>query len=265
MIKLNDIEIPQNRFPDGTLLMKIEEYSEFSKNTITWLYEGDEELFTLVCLTRNLQDNGRTDIDLYMPYIPHARQDRVHDFRDVFTLKYFCEIINSLNFTTVKVLDAHSDVSVALLNRVEVINPWYNIIEAMRNIHDKDLVFYYPDAGAAKRYGGIMNGPYAYGNKKRDWNTGEILGLEVVNAEIVKDKNVLIIDDICSKGGTFYHSAKALKEAGAKDIYLYVSHCENTILKGELLKDNGLIKKIYTTDSIFTEKHEKIALVKENR
>ena len=91
--------------------MKIEEYSDFPKNKITWLYESDDELFSLICLTRNLQDNGRTDIDLYMPYIPHARQDRVHDFRDVFTLKYFCEIINSLNFTTVIVLDPHSDVS----------------------------------------------------------------------------------------------------------------------------------------------------------
>lgn len=77
---------------------------------------------------------------------------------------------------------------------------------------------------------------------------------------------MLIIDDICSKGGTFYHSAKKLKELGANKIYLYVSHCENTIYAGELLKDNGLIEKIFTTDSILTDlTSPKIELVEEWR
>lgn len=44
-----------------------------------------------------------------------------------------------------------------------------------------------------------------------------------MNEEIVKERNVLIVDDICSRGGTFYHAANALKEAGAKNIYLYVT------------------------------------------
>ena len=78
-----------------------------------------------------------------------------------------------------------------------------------------------------------------------------------MNKEVVNGKDVLIIDDICSRGGTFFYAAKALKEAGAKNIYLYVTHCENTILEGELLTC-GLIEKVYTTNSIFTKEHEKI-------
>ena len=78
-----------------------------------------------------------------------------------------------------------------------------------------------------------------------------------MNKELVKGSNVLIVDDICSRGGTFYHSAKALKEAGANKIYLYITHCENTILEGEVLM-SGLIEKVYTTNSIFTKEHEKI-------
>jgi ribose-phosphate pyrophosphokinase len=76
----------------------------------------------------------------------------------------------------------------------------------------------------------------------------------------IAGKDVIIIDDICSRGGTFYHSAKALKEAGAANIYLYVTHCENTIHEGELL-NSDLIKHIYTTDSILTKKHEKITII----
>ena len=73
---------------------------------------------------------------------------------------------------------------------------------------------------------------------------------------------VLIVDDICSRGGTFYHSAKALKNLGAGEIYLYVSHCENSILEGDLLTSN-LVEKVFTTNSIFTKQHEKITVMEE--
>ena len=84
--------------------------------------------------------------------------------------------------------------------------------------------------------------------------------MDVISQEDIKGKNILIVDDICSRGGTFYHSAKKLKELGANKIYLYISHCENTILEGDLLT-SGLIEKVFTTNSIFTKKHEKIEVL----
>ena len=71
---------------------------------------------------------------------------------------------------------------------------------------------------------------------------------------------MLIIDDISSRGGTFYHSAKKLKELGADKVFLYVTHCENTILEGEVLT-SGLIEKVFTTSSLLTKKHEKIEVI----
>ena len=73
-----------------------------------------------------------------------------------------------------------------------------------------------------------------------------------MNKEIVKDKNILIIDDICSKGGTFYYAAKALKELGARNIYLYVTHCEKTITSGNIYYGNE-IAQIFTTNSIWRD------------
>lgn len=254
MIKLNGAIIEQNSFPDGTLLMKAD--TESRLNTIEWKYESDSELFAVYCLKRHLDElciNPQTK--LIMHYIPNARQDRVKNAEDVFTLKHFSEIINSLQFDTVEVLDPHSSVSEALINNLVLKNPSIYIQEA----HDRcapDILFY-PDEGSMKRYSEHCPVEYAFGIKKRDWATGKIQGLELMNKELVKGRNVLIVDDICSRGGTFYHSAKALKEAGAKNIYLYVTHCENTILEGEVLT-SGLIEKVYTTNSIFTKEHEKI-------
>ena len=120
---------------------------------------------------------------------------------------------------------------------------------------------FYPDEGAMKRYSGMIPRPYAFGIKDRDWSTGQIKGLKVAgSAESIKDNTILIVDDICSRGGTFYHSALKLKELGAKNIILYVTHCENTILEGEVLTC-GLIDKVYTTNSLFTGEHEKIKVI----
>ena len=99
--------------------------------------------------------------------------------------------------------------------------------------------------------------PYAFGIKKRDWRTG----LDVAGATYLIDgHNILMVDDICSRGGTFTHSARKLKELGADKIYLYVTHCEDTIFQGSVLTD-GLIEEVFTTDSILTKTHEKIEVI----
>ena len=271
MIRIGKTVIKPKYFPDGTLNLNydipISYYTEDNPVNIFWNFENNEELIILTFLTYHLRDKGIEDIHLAMPYLPNARMDRTQNNDEVFTLKYFCKIINSLNFKMVNILDAHSNVGVALLDRVVDEPPFDYIMEVYSDIvestGDNPLIFY-PDEGAMKRYTKLMLPEYVFGIKKRDWNTGIILGLEVEgNIESIKGQDILIIDDICSKGGTFYYSAKKLKELGAKDIYLYVTHCENSIFDGELLKEENsdLIKKIYTTNSLITKEHKKIKVM----
>ena len=277
MIQLNEHIIGNDRFPDGTLLMKLP-FSPKPSNEIRWHYENDAELFKLICLVKTMREMYKgVRIDLFMPYLPNARQDRIKNPEDVFTLKYFCEVINSLEFNTVFVTDVHSNVGLALLNRVREIKPWDYIHKALTKItfmetgdvmHEareecyKNLLLFYPDEGAMKRYSGEMGMPYIFGVKDRDWKTGQIKRLNLAgDVSMIEGKNILIIDDICSKGGTFYYAAKELKEAGAVNIYLYVTHCENTIYEGELLKEDSLIKHIFTTNSLLTAPNEKMTIV----
>jgi ribose-phosphate pyrophosphokinase len=267
MITLNGKTVEIGSFPDGTILMKQSDFGGLGVH-IEWKYEDERELVALIYLVKHLHSKGYHRISLYMPYIPNARQDRVKKQDDVFTLKYFSEIINDLDFFAVRALDPHSDVSAALINNLWIDSPKKYIEEALfrmktnESVDTDHILVFYPDNGSARRYADVVNRYYAYGVKKRDWETGKIIGLDIVdNGFDIKDKDILIVDDICSRGGTFYHSAKKLKELGAKDIYLYVSHCENTILEGDLLKGD-LIKKVYTTDSIFTKSHEKIEVLK---
>ena len=267
MIILDGKEIALNKFPDGTLLLKesIQPYidNDCREARIVWHFENNEEMIAIMFLARHLQSNGVVFVHLVMPYIPNARQDRVKTNEDVFTLKYFGEFINSLGFNSVTVLDPHSSVSEALIDNLIIESPERFIQRAINDVYtrERNLITFYPDEGAMKRYSGMLKMNYAFGIKKRDWRTGVIQGLDVSGqTDKIKDSAVLIIDDICSKGGTFYHSAKKLKELGAKNIYLYVSHCENSVLYGDMIK-SGLIEKVYTTNSIFTERHEKIEVM----
>lgn len=263
MIKINGVEVALGNFPDGTMLIK-QEPPEADEITVSWFYENDRELVALIFLVNHLKAHGKENIHLYMPYIPNARQDRVKSAEDVFTLKYFANIINGLGFRTVTVLDPHSSVSEALIDNIIINKPQAYIEEVINKIKDIEgeiPSMFYPDEGAGKRYSGMIPLPYAFGIKKRDWKTGKILGLDVSgDTDNIKGKNILIVDDISSRGGTFYFSAKCLKELGARNIYLYISHCENTIHEGEVLT-SGLIEKVFTTNSILTKQHDKIDVI----
>ena len=258
MICINGQKVNPEYFPDGTLRLNITPVG--NNADIVWQFENNEELIVLYFTVKHLREHGTNNLNLHMPYIPNARMDRVKNEDEVFTLKYFADFINSLQFDNVIVRDPHSQVSLQYIQHIkcEDIRP---IITKLCDtlLTQKDVVFF-PDEGSCKRYQGYLNHPFIYGVKERDWKTGKILGLRVEGNVPPAPFNVLIIDDISSYGGTFYHSAKKLKELGANKIWLYVTHCENSILQGELIK-SGLVEKIYTTRSVFTQQHPLIEII----
>ena len=198
---------------------------------------------------------------LTMPYIPNARMDRVKAKDEVFTLKWFSDFINLMYFDKIVVHDPHSNVSTALINHVVSVGAENETAQVLETLEDKNVILCYPDEGAAKRYSSQIGRDYVFCIKHRDWRTGKIERLELTTPEKVVGQNVLIVDDICSRGGTFTFTAKALKEAGAGEIYLYVTHCENTIFNGEILRD-GLISHVFTTDSIYRGDHANITVLR---
>lgn len=261
MIEINNICVSIGNFPDGTQNISFKNIEVLKYNIIKWNYEGDNEIFTLMCCVDYIRRvNKSSTISLYLPYIPNARMDRIKDVTENFSLKVFAKFINSLNFDNVFVKNAHSNVSLALIDNVEDVgiesDLEFLLLDLFRqnDVADKTIIFF-PDEGACKRYSelpvfSIYNFSFAFGIKKRDWKTGEILDYNVVGD--VNGKDVLIIDDICSAGGTFYNAGLKLKDLGAKKIDLYITHCENNISNGKLLSANSPINKIYTTKTIIS-------------
>lgn len=125
MIYINGELFDIKHFPDGTPLIKgLKKYLYDPDVTLTWLYDNEMELSYIMYIAKYLSDKrAGYSVHLNMPYIPNARQDRVKDMDDVFTLKIFAQFINSLNFHSVTVFDPHSSVSEALFNNLVIERP----------------------------------------------------------------------------------------------------------------------------------------------
>lgn len=261
MIWVNGKKVEQDHFSAGELKIKLFGCGK-ERMDIVWHYENDAELFTIMCIRDYYASHKAI---LYIPYLPHARMDRVKNPEDVFTLRTFAHVINSMDFERVYVWDAHSNVGPALIDRCHDVNALTWIQEAITQLgYAKDnICLFFPDEGAQKRYGGMFpDYKQAFGIKNRNWETGKIEGYMIIGEDNVKDNHILIIDDICSYGNTFVKAAEALHEAGANGIDLYVTHCEEAVVRGDVFKC-GLIDKVFTTDSLVRseEANSKLTIV----
>lgn len=262
MLKVNGIRQEYFLFPNNEIKIKPIIIDDCENIKIEFIYQNSIDITNLIFVKKYLDDTyPNTKVNLLMKYIPYERLDRYME-NQMFTCKYFGQFINDLNFNKVIVLDPHSNVSIGVLNKVEqipVIENIYNIFD----IEDTVDAIFLPDVGANKKYTELLDGiniPMFWGNKHRDLETGAITDYEIIGSVNIKDKTILVVDDICVKGYTTLFASKKLKELGAKRVIFYCSHCEDSIHTGELLKTD-YVDHIYTTDSLVFDEHDKITII----
>jgi ribose-phosphate pyrophosphokinase len=229
-------------------------------NATIWLhYAQDSELWKLALIVDAFRRAQPLVMRLNIPYFPAARQDRVCVEGEPLTVKVFADFINAMNFNRVTIFDPHSDVTAALLNNVKVVDNTKFVAAILGEMNALNgtgkTVLVSPDAGSNKKVANVAK--YLHktsgqevsvvrADKLRNVATGQIIETTVY-ADDLTGKECYIIDDICSKGGTFCALAKVLKSKGASKVYLVVSHYEGTA-NVQTLKDSG-IDLIFTTDS----------------
>lgn len=253
MFKLNDYRLSKEEivnFPNGEIGFNvIKEHT----SVIKWRYEGDHELLHL----KMLADHLTRGAILQCEYLPYSRMDRVHG-NWAFTLKTVCDLINSCNFSTVWVAEPHSDVCMALLDRVKAYYPtnihFDNVCKDIGFVKGEDYIVF-PDAGAEKRYSDWYKGhKIMIGYKTRDFQTGKITEFRLNDTTPggpPRNPKVIIIDDLCSKGGTFLATGEALRDDyGVTDVTLLVAHLETAVHQGDML-DSDVVKRIYATKSLY--------------
>lgn len=247
-----DLAFKTFTFPDGQSHFKLEtiDDSGFNKVTIETALKTPSDLFMVGLVADVLRANGFTTLNLDIRYLLGARMDRAISPFEPFTLNLVARAINSCGFTKVRLLDVHSEVATRLIRNSVNVLP-FKVVEQVWSTIGPHLAVC-PDKGAMPRIRGLLQGgmPAIIGEKDRELSTGKLLGFRIVEGldylatPIWQDRPFLIIDDICDGGGTFVGLAKELRKAGAKKVFLYVTH-------GIFSKPLPLegIDHIYTTDS----------------
>ena len=272
MITVNGYPVKITRFPDNTFKFDTDEVenviNEDGKTVFHWRFESMEELFTLKGLIKHFKlKDLKSDLVLYMPYLPNARMDKTHDYYEGFMLEFFGDELNEIGFSKVIVEDVHSTVAYDLINNLEEI-PYATASRIFASIlASKATVLCFPDKGARDRYTKLLSDvsqfgvteKIVYGEKIRNQETGKIISYQIVDELGVSDgASVLIVDDICSGGYTFKLAGDALKARGAKELSLYVTHMEDTAIDRGTIFEDGLFKQVFTSKSLVTKSHEKL-------
>lgn len=122
-------------------------------------FEGSDDLVALGLLKKALEDRGIKNISLYAPFFPYSTMDHTDGSRAL-SLKYFGAYVNALNFTSVKVLEPHSTVLPAVVDRVVCEDYTIKIVQdVLSKLDSHEIpVIVFPDLGAKKRYGEKLTG-----------------------------------------------------------------------------------------------------------
>lgn len=227
--------------------------------TITHRLNSFNDLGMLCVTVDALRRMDVKNINLFIPYFPAARQDRVMIKGEALSVKVYADIINSMQLNKVFVFDAHSEVTPALVNNCEVISN-HTFIAAVIKAIGNDVKLISPDGGALKKIykvseflGGVE---VVECSKSRDVKTGRLSGFKVYNEDL-QGADCLIVDDICDGGGTFVGLAEELKNKNAGRLYLAVSH--GIFNKGFVVLD--CFEKIFTTNSFKDFEGENVEVI----
>ncbi len=238
-------------FPDGQRHITLDADVSNSEVQITTSLTCADDLFDLLLVNDILTHNKNT-VHLRIEYLLGARMDaRIND-RQPFTMQVVSRIINIAGFKSVTVLDPHSRTSLAMLHgAMPPVYPMTEFLTALKDFTPEDTVIIQPDFGAQERVRKMASGMgfrIIECSKERDSASGKLFNPKILKPALVESMRCLIVDDICDGGATFVALARKLREAGARDVSLFVTH--GIFSKGRDLEG---IDKIYSTDS-FTGK-----------
>ncbi len=217
------------RFPDGELHIELQESVRghdvyFVQPTCAPV---DEHLFELLLMADACRRAGAIHLTAVIPYLGYARQDRRAHGREPLSVRLIADLLATSGIQRVVAVDLHSQgVESAFAIPVEHMSAVPILAGTVRSSLQRNSVVVSPDLGAVKmaeRYARLLDLPVAIIHKTR------ISGAEVSVQRIVgdvRDKQVLVVDDMISTGGTIEKAIEALLEAGclSSGIQVAASH-----------------------------------------
>ena len=241
------------KFSDGEIYVEINE--NIRGNSIFIIQSisspANDNLMELLLCVDALKRSSAKNITAVIPYFGYARQDRKVVPRTSISAKLVSNLITKAGADRVVTVDLHAGQIQGFFD-IPVDNLFATPIFARhikKKIKAKNLICVAPDVGGTERaraLGKLLNVGLSIVDKRRP-KPGQSQVMNIIGD--VKGKTCILVDDIIDSGGTIVNAAKALKDRGAKDVYVYITH---GVLSGEAVKKikNSVIKNLVITDTI---------------
>lgn len=213
----------------------------------------NDNLMELIFMIDAAKRSSAGEITAIIPYFGYSRQDRKEGPRVPISASVVSKMIEKTGANRIFSLDIHTEQAEGFVSI-----PWdnlygsYSLLAAIKNEHLKNLVVASPDKGGVPRatgYGRILSADgIAIVYKERDVNMKNVSKILTMIGN-VKDKNVLLVDDMIDTAGTIVNAANFLKEKGAKSIRAAATH---GLFSGDALDkiNQSSIEEIIVTDSV---------------
>lgn len=204
-------------------------------------------------------------ITAVMPYFGYARQDRKSKARDPISAKLVADLLTAAGADIVLTMDLHAaqiqgffNIPLDHLVGAPIIADYY--LDKFKD-EIQDFVVVSPDLGSvtrARNYASRLNVPIAIIDKRRPKpNVSEVMNI----IGDIKDKRVILVDDMIDTAGTIVNGAKALRERGALEVY---ACCTHAVLSGPAIEriEDSPIKELVALDTIPLTKEKQIDKIK---
>lgn len=248
------------RFSDGEFVVSYEQ-SIRGKDVylIQSTFPNSDNLMELLLMIDAAKRASAKTINAVVPYFGWARQDRKDRPRVSIGAKLIADLLGVTGIDRLITMDLHADqiqgffdVPVDHLYASGVLLPY------VQSLKLKDLAIASPDVGGSKRsntYAKYFGCPLVLCNKTRA-RANVVSSMQIIGD--VKDKNVILVDDIVDTAGTITKAADIMKEAGAKSVRACASHCVMSGPATERIEASALEEIVFTDSIPYTSRCSKV-------
>ena len=228
ILKLPLIAVKHTEFPDGESKVT---FSERVDGATAILVQStyppvDKHLVELFFLAHHMSQEGAR-VHAVVPYLAYARQDKQFLPGEVVSLGVLSHLLRSAGVSRITTVDIHSTESLRLFSiPIYSASAIPSLVQyAKKNLTLTNPIIIAPDFGGSKRteaFATLYGGEYLQLTKQRDRVTGDV---KVQQSSLdLAGRDVLIVDDIISTGGTVRAAAEVLRRAGANKIFALCTH-----------------------------------------
>jgi ribose-phosphate pyrophosphokinase len=248
-VNLGKIKI--QRFADGEFEVSYEEPVRGAEvYLVQSTFSSSENLMELLLMIDAAKRASAQTVIAVIPYFGWARQDRKDKPRVSIAAKLVANVLIAAGIDRLITMDLHADQIQGFFDvPVDHLYASTMFVPDIESLNLKDMVVASPDVGGAKRansYAKYFNKPLVLCHKHRQ-EANVVESMTIIGD--VKDKDVILIDDMVDTAGTICKAASLMKENGARSVRAYISHPVMSDPASERVMDSGL-DELVTSDSI---------------